>query len=469
MTDIPLTITDAAAALRSGKVTSMELTKSMLEKADHLDPLLGVYLYRMDVSALAAARQADADFASGVDRGPLQGIPIGVKDIIATKDAPTTAQSLVLDPAWGENIDAPVVSRLRGAGAVIVGKTSTMEFACGVPDPAKPFPVPKNPWNTDYWTGGSSSGTGNGVAAGLFYGGLGTDTGGSIRIPAAFCGISGIKATFGRVPKSGCTPVGYSMDHIGPMARSARDCAVMLQVMAGHDASDLCAADEPVPDYTAGLSGSLAGVRIGVEREHHFTSPYNDPALRDLFEASLKVLEEAGATLVDVSLPGFDEIVSCVNYTSRPEALAYHKLDVQVRRHLFGRYTADFLLGGTMATGYEYVQSQRVRAWGVKELTKLMAGLDAIVMPTSGAAAVLLDGLSSESQFTTPNYTRYWNAVGFPALSIPMGFNANGMPLSLQIAGKAFDESATFRIGDAYQQLTDWHLKVPAMAQAVLA
>ena len=181
MTDLPLTITDAAAALRRGELTSVELTQAVFERADRLDPVLGVYLHRMDSSALDEARQADADLANGVDRGLLQGVPLGIKDIIATDNAPTTAQSLVHDPAWGDQGDAPVVARLRTAGAVIVGKTSTMEFAIAIPDPDKPFPVPRNPWNTDHWPGGSSSGTGAGVAAGLFLGGLGTDTGGSIR------------------------------------------------------------------------------------------------------------------------------------------------------------------------------------------------------------------------------------------------------------------------------------------------
>ncbi|MCA9847480.1 MAG: amidase, partial [Dehalococcoidia bacterium] len=228
MTEIPLTITEAGEAIRAGKLTSLELTEACLERADYLDGRLGVFITRMTDTALAAAKQADADFAAGVDRGPLQGIPIGVKDIIATKDAPTTAQSMVLDPAWGEGQDAPVVARLREAGAVIVGKTSTMEFAIGMPDASKPFPVPRNPWNPETWPGGSSSGSGAGVAAGLFLGALGTDTGGSVRIPAAFCGITGMKQTHGLVPKAGCAPLGYSLDHIGPMTRSARDAAAML-------------------------------------------------------------------------------------------------------------------------------------------------------------------------------------------------------------------------------------------------
>ncbi len=186
MSDLPLTITEAAVALRNGQLSSVELTQAVFERADRLDPKLGVYLQRMDASALDEARQADADLANGVDRGPLQGIPLGIKDIIATDNASTTAQSLILDPTWGDQGDAPVVARLRAAGAVITGKTTTMEFATGLPDADKPFPIPRNPWNADHWPGGSSSGTGAGVAAGLFLGGLGTDTGGSIRGPASY-------------------------------------------------------------------------------------------------------------------------------------------------------------------------------------------------------------------------------------------------------------------------------------------
>src|SRR6185437_12844060 len=233
MTDIPLSITEAATQLRDGSLSSADLTAAVLQRADRLDGALGTYLARFNDRAMASAEQADADLARGLDRGPLQGIPLGIKDIIAAADGPTTANSLVLDEAWGAGRDAPVVARLRAAGAVITGKVTTMEFAIGAPDPSKPFPLPRNPWDTRTWPGGSSSGTGSGVAAGLFLGGLGTDTGGSIRLPAAFCGVSGLMPTFGRVPKSGCAPLGYSLDHIGPLARTAEDCAAMLQVLAG--------------------------------------------------------------------------------------------------------------------------------------------------------------------------------------------------------------------------------------------
>src|SRR5919112_2387235 len=264
MPELPLTIVEAAAWLRSGRITSVALTKTQLARIHATQDTLAAFILVMDEPALAAAQQADADFAAGIDRGPLQGIPIGVKDIIATKDAPSTANSRVLDPAWGRRDDATVVKKLRAAGAVIIGKMALHEYALGWPDPDTGFRIPKNPWDLSRTPGGSSTGTGAAVGGGLILAGLGTCTGGSVRGPASYCGISGIKQTFGRVSKEGCVHLGYSLDHIGPMARTARDCAIMLQVMAGHDPLDLCSVDTPVPDMLGLMDGSLEGVRIGV-------------------------------------------------------------------------------------------------------------------------------------------------------------------------------------------------------------
>lgn len=331
MTDLPLTIQDAAAALRLRSLTSVQLTETMLERANTLDAKLAVYIRRMDETALEAAVRADADFAAGIDLGPLQGIPLAVKDIIATDDAPTTAQSRVLDPAWSDQGDAPVVRRLRAAGAVIMGKTSTMEFANGLPDPEKPFPVPHNPWNLERWTGGSSSGTAAGIAAGLFYGGLGTDTGGSIRSPAAFCGISGIKPTFGLVPKSGCTFNGFSLDHVGPMARSAWDCAAMLQVLAGFDSGDACSAYVPVPDYLAALTGSVEGLKLAVDRDDHTRLDGVLPEAVELFDAAGSLLASAGASITEVTLPNWTVVRAAHTLTSHVEKYVYHKVDMPSR------------------------------------------------------------------------------------------------------------------------------------------
>ena len=262
-----LTITDAAAALKSGATTSVALTEQAIAVADHCDATVGSFIVRYQEQARAAAAAADASLAAGAEPGLLHGIPIGIKDIISTKEGPSTAQSLVLDPEWGIGIgDAVVVERLRSAGAIVMGKLTTMEFACrharlrpAVSDPAEPL-------EPGELAGGSSSGSGSAVSTGMVLGGLGTDTAGSIRIPAAFCGVTGVMPTFGRVPKSGCVPLGYSLDHIGPLARTARDAALMLQVLAGYDDSDACAVDLPVPDYLSGLTGDLSGMTIGVQR-----------------------------------------------------------------------------------------------------------------------------------------------------------------------------------------------------------
>jgi aspartyl-tRNA(Asn)/glutamyl-tRNA(Gln) amidotransferase subunit A len=316
------TISEAQQALRDGTVTATDLLQRSIDAADAHDEALGIYIERYDDTAMAAAAAIDTALAAGDDPGPLAGIPLGIKDIISTVEGVTTAQSLVLDREWGTTIgDAVVVHRLRAAGAVITGKLTTMEFATGVPDASKPFPIPRNPWDTDFCTGGSSSGTGNGVAVGAMLGGLGTDTGGSIRIPAAFCGITGLKATFGRVPKSGCVPLGYSLDNIGPMARSARDCAVMLGALAGHHASDACASDVPTEDYEAALTGDLDGLTIGVDRLLG-RSPVRDEAVDAALDAAIAALESLGATVVDITLPLYDELNAAVRITSRSEAFA---------------------------------------------------------------------------------------------------------------------------------------------------
>ena len=378
MSEIPLSITEAAAKLRDGSLTSVELTSAVLARADAYDGEVGSYLARFDEQALATAARADADLAKGDDRGPLQGIPLGVKDIIAAADGPTTANSLVLDPAWGAGKDAPVVSRLKTAGAVITGKLTTMEFAIGSPDPTKPFPLPRNPWDLKTWPGGSSSGTGSGVAAGFILGGLGTDTGGSIRIPAAFCGVSGLMPTYGRVPKSGCAPLGYSLDHIGPLARTAADCAAILQVLAGYHASDPDCVDVPVPDFSAGVGkGTLAGTRIGVERVHHCPEGA-DPAVGAHFEAAVSTLEELGATVVEVELPYFDEMQAATMVTLCAEALAYHMPDMQSRWTDYFSTTRLRLIQGALTSAADFVQAQRVRRVAVKALTELFETVDVV-------------------------------------------------------------------------------------------
>ena len=461
MNELPLTITEAAAWLRDGRTTSVALTTAMQARADALDPVLGTYLSRCDEAALAAAERADADLASGRDRGPLLGVPVGIKDILATDDCPTTAQSLVLDPAWGDQGDATAVARLRDAGAVVTGKTSTMEFAIGLPDPEKPFPVPRNPWLTSAWAGGSSSGTASGVSAGMFLGGIGTDTGGSIRMPSALCGITGLKPTWGRVPKAGVVPLASTLDHVGPMARSARDCALLLSAMAGYDPSDPCSADVPVTDYVAALDGTLAGLRIGVEREHHTRAPMVDPVAAERFEDAVQMLEKAGASVVEITMDLWEAVNEATIVTTFAEAFAVHRRNLQTRWSDYGSFTRTMVATGAFYTANDYVQAQRVRQAGRQEIAKLLADVDVIAGLTVGAGAPPVEGLDFASTLLLPVFTAVWDGLGLPTVSVPVGFTDAGLPVGMQLSAGAWNEALVLRVADAYQQLTDWHLALP--------
>jgi aspartyl-tRNA(Asn)/glutamyl-tRNA(Gln) amidotransferase subunit A len=469
VTELPLTLTEAAAALRAGELTSVQLTEAAIARAGRLDGELGAYLARFDDYALAAAAAADTELAAGADRGPLHGIPCGVKDILAMAEGPTTAQSLILDRSWGAGRDAPVVTRLKQAGAVITGKTTTMEFAIGLPDPGKPFPLPRNPWDTATWPGGSSSGSGAGVAAGLFYTAIGTDTGGSIRIPAAFCGVSGLMPTFGRVPKSGCVPLGYSLDHIGPLARSAADCAAVLEVIAGHHPSDPDCVDAPflAASSAAGPAGlDLAGVRVGVVTENQI-SDRADPALRPALEAAVAVLRGQGADVREVRLPYWPEMVTANIVTMSAEALAYHRGDMGRRWADYFAATRAFIAQGALISGADYVQAQRVRRVAQQALGELFGEVDLIVCPTVQTGAPSYEMLSEAGAASIGRLmelinTGYWDSVGNPVLAVPMGFTAAGLPLSMQLAARPFDEATALRAGQVYQQHTGWHLRQPA-------
>jgi Asp-tRNA(Asn)/Glu-tRNA(Gln) amidotransferase A subunit family amidase len=459
MPALPLTVQEAAAAFRDGTLTSVELTTALLARADRLDPELGTFLARFDGPALERAAHADDELRAGHDRGPLHGVPIGVKDILAAAEGPTTAQSLVLDPAWGAGKDAPVVRRLREAGAVIVGKTTTMEFAIGLPDPAKPFPVPRNPWDTSTWAGGSSSGTGNGVAAGMFLAGVGTDTGGSIRIPAAFCGVTGHMPTFSLVPKSGCTPLGFTLDHVGPLARSAWDCAAMLTAMAGHDPSDPYSADRSVPDYVAALDGVLAGTRIGVVSFPDQMAP----GVRSCFDDAVATLGRLGAETTGVVIPLYHEVTAASLVTMAAEACAYHHNDLASRWGDYAHRTRVMVTWGALVSGADYVQAQRVRRVGQRALAGVLGEVDLIVTPTTSVTAPPLASMDNVGEMLGRIHTPYWDAVGNPVLAVPIGF-ADGMPVSMQIAGSPFADAAVLRAGDAYQRVTDWHRRVPELA-----
>jgi aspartyl-tRNA(Asn)/glutamyl-tRNA(Gln) amidotransferase subunit A len=460
------TISGAAAALRAGEVSATELVERSIAASDAMDEKLGLFLARFQSEAQTAAKEIDSRLAAGEEVGPLAGIPLGIKDIITTTEGPTTAQSLVHDP-WAITGDAVVVQRLRAAGGVIMGKLTTMEFAVGLPDADKPFPIPRNPWNSEHWTGGSSSGSASAVASGAVLGSLGTDTGGSIRIPAAFCGITGLMPTYGRVPKSGCVPLGFSTDHIGPMTRSARDAALLLSVLAGYHPSDSTAIEEPTSDYVGALTGDLTGVRIGVDRLTAYFGRGADPGLAPALELAIGALKARGAEVFDVELPFYHELSFSAVFMFFAEAMAYHRPDLQTRwTDYFAASRATIGLA-TFITAADYVQMQRVRQMVVTKLAALYKEVDLVLTPTVGVGAPGLTEIAEPTFMSTLEpllATPYWDAAGNPVISVPMGFTADGLPLGFQLAGRPFDEALVLKAADAYQQDTDWHLRTPPIA-----
>ena len=460
-TPLPSTITEAADWLRGGRISSVELTRRLLTDAQAAQDSVGAFVTITEESALAAAQKADDELSRGNDRGPLHGVPLGVKDILATADAPTTAGSRVLDPAWGKRADATVVHKLREAGGVVLGKTVLHEFAIGWPDPETGLRYARNPWDLARSPGGSSTGTGAAIAAGFVLGGLGTDTGGSIRGPAAFSGITGLKPTFGRVSKEGCVPLSWSLDHIGPMARTARDCALMLQVMAGHDPLDSGSASVAVPDYVASLGGSVEGLRIGVPRTYFFDQPELNDEIRQAVLSAIDRLVAAGAVVREVVLPHAPIARQAQRAIMLSEAYAYHQADLASRLSEYGRHTRGQLLQGALYSGADYVQAQRVRTVIKGEVRHVMAEIDVLIMPAGTGVASKFEGYDPDAMRRAPNFMSIWNLTGLPALCVPCGFSSEGPPIGMQIVGKPFDEATVLRLGDTYQRVTDWHARTP--------
>ena len=468
MEDSPRTIGEAAARLRNGSLSSRELVAAALARADAADEYVGALLARFDETALVRAEAADRELAGGRDLGPLHGIPVGIKDILAAAEGPTTGQSLTLEADHWLGRDATVVGRLRAAGAVIVGKSTTMEFAVGLPDPSKPFPLPRTPWDVDRWAGGSSSGSGAGVAAGFFLGAVGTDTAGSIRCPAAFCGVSGLMPTYGRVPTGGCLPLSYSLDHIGPLAHSAADCGLMLAVMAGHDPADPYSARVEAPDLSSALGRTrLDGLRIGVERYNHF-GEYDDPEARPCFEESVSTLTSLGASVTEVEIAHYAETCAAHWVTMLTEAVSFHRRRLRERwDELFFSTRTQLGLGATYSAA-DYLQAQKVRRLAQRHLARIFESVDVVLTPATTAGAPLFGDLLGDgaAELFQTIKTPYWDTVGNPVLALPMGFNAAGLPLGLQLVGRPFDEAMIIGVGNAYQSATEWHLRVPPATRA---
>jgi aspartyl-tRNA(Asn)/glutamyl-tRNA(Gln) amidotransferase subunit A len=462
---VPLTISAAGSALRAGVLTASELTSHLLRAISIGQASLGAFVTVCGDEALEAAQLVDNELRAGRDRGPLMGIPLAFKDMIATREAATTANSQAMDRSWHSGRDAPVVARLRQAGAIIVGKTTTSEFAYGTPDPDRGFPVPRNPWNTTHSPGASSSGTGIAVAAGMALGGLGTDTGGSIRSPAAANGVTGLKVTFGRVPKNGIVPLSFSLDTVGPLARSARDCAFLLQTIAGNDDGDPVSSHAQVPDYHSHLSGDIEGIRVGLPIPYFLDSPALDDEQYESVLAAVDLLKEHGAHITRTALPHAKEAKEANQLIMVTEAFAYHRNNLAARWDDYGRYARRAFARGSFVSGGDYLCAQRFRSWFGREVGRLFKQIDVLITPAALGPAEPLADVDIEGHLEKAGFTQHWNLVGFPAAVLPCGAAArSGLPLAMQVVGKPFDEGTVLRVADAYQRLTNWHLRCPPVA-----
>lgn len=460
-----MTLREAAAAVRARKISPVELAQASLSRIRETEPKLNAYVRLTEERAMAAARQAEREIAAGINRGELHGVPVAVKDLYDMAGLPTTCSSKVrqdhIAPA-----DAACVVRLEQAGAVIVGKTHTHEFAYGAATPTT-----GNPWNTDHIPGGSSGGSGATVAARGCFMAMGTDTGGSIRIPAAVCGTVGIKPTYGRVSRFGVASLSWSLDHTGPLTRTVGDAAVCMGALAGYDPRDPGSANQPVADYLAELELGVKGLRIGVPSNYYFERL--DPDVERNARDAIARLKAEGAELVDVALPLTDRIMPVEFGLLLPEASAYHHEMLRTRRDLYEPDVLALLEAGELMPATDYIAAQRVRGliqaawravWDEHRLDAIVAPAVPIPATRRGETVVRWpDGHEEEVIAAFVRLSAPANVTGLPSVAVPSGFSAAGLPTSIQVIGRPFHEARILRVARAYERVVDWASRAPAV------
>jgi aspartyl-tRNA(Asn)/glutamyl-tRNA(Gln) amidotransferase subunit A len=454
---LDLDVSSLAEKIRAKTLSPVEITEAYLERIDaHQERLLAYITVTAD-DAREAARKAESEIMGGNWRGPFHGVPIALKDLCNTRSVLTTGGSKILSD-FVPNFDCTVWARLREAGAILLGKLNLHEFASGATNTNPHWGTCRNPYNRDRIPGGSSGGSGAAIVAKMAAATIGTDTGGSIRIPAAFCGCVGMKQTWGRVSRFGVLPLADSLDHAGPITRTVRDAALMLQVIAGHDPHDATSSHEPVPDYVAGLNGDLKGVRVGVIKE--LLTGLSDEVARSFNEA-LRQLRILGAEVDEVDIPHIEMSSTIATNIMFAEAAEYHEQWMRTRAHDYGADVRRMLEAGMMTPGIYYVRAQRSRAAILAENLKALEHFTVLAAPTASIPAPRIDvggrALSDSGQqidmvAAVLRFTAPFNVTGQPALAIPTGLAPNGLPVSMQIIGKPFDETTVFRVADAYER-----------------
>jgi aspartyl-tRNA(Asn)/glutamyl-tRNA(Gln) amidotransferase subunit A len=452
-----LTIAEAGALYRKRELSPVELVNALYERTDRVQETLVPYITMTRELALNEARQAEDALVRGDSASPLLGIPIAYKDIVMTKGIRTTCGSAVHEH-WVPDVDAAVVDRWRAAGVVTMGKLSTHEFAAGLQPPGHMLKPARNPWNPAHVPGGSSSGSGVALAAGLVMGAIGTDTGGSIRNPASYCGVSGIKPTYGRVSRYGVVTLSWSLDHVGPLARTVEDLAILLGPLAGYDSRDPACARVDVPDYRAAIDGGIAGLKIAVPANYFFENLSDDG--RAAFDSALSVFRSLGASIDEVTIE-HAELGKASGVILQSEAYAYHAADLAENPEKYPVELRNRFRSGALFLASEYVQAQRARVILRDSFKRVLATHDVILTPPQLGDAPLYDEMVDPEYRRPSGYTSMFNMTGMPSMCIPAGFSSRDLPLSVMISGRPFDEAGVLRTGHAFQQATDWHKRHP--------
>lgn len=441
--------------MREGEVSSLELLELVLERIEKTDDDVKAYVALREEKARKEARAADEEIRKGVDRGPLHGLPVSIKDLIDTEGLRTTYGS----PIFKDHVpkeDAAVVVRLKEAGAVIVGKTNTHEFALGGITPPT-----RNPYDLSRIPGGSSGGSAAAIAAGSALLTLGSDTGGSIRIPASYCGVVGLKPTYGRVSRVGVFPESWSLDHVGPITRHVEDCALLLQAIAGYDPDDQATVEGELPDYTRGLDGDVEGLKVGVPTNHFFDDL--DREVHAAVSAAIKHLEVLGMRTEEVSFPAVNEILGAYTALDLAEVAANHRRIYPEHSHEYLPDTKAFIEAGYLLSATTYIDALRARPRLLGQVLDATRGVDVLAVPSQpivapkvGDTVAVIDGHREDLLLAMVRLMAPFNLTGLPALSVCCGYNSRGLPIGLQIVGKPFDEATVLRVGHAYQISTPW-------------
>ena len=455
------TVAELNRLYRAKKLSPVDVVKALHARIDKYEPSLHAFVTPSPKIALTRARASEARLMQGQPLGLLDGIPYGLKDVIETAGLRTTGQSKSLERHVPLH-DAFVEARMKAGGAVLMGKLTTYEFAHGGPSWDLPWPPAMNPWQKGYLPGGTSSGPGAALAAGFLPAAIGTDTGGSIRMPAASCGIVGVKPTYGLVSRRGVLPNTYSFDACGPMARTVEDAAMMTGVMAGYDPCDLSSVQRPAGDYVRDLDGGIPGVRIGWVRHWYDGDPSCHPDIAPAVTRAMETLRSAGAIVEEIELSDLLTYQDCKTTISITEMFSAYEHEFRTRPQDFGTMFRNKVLPGALIRAEDYFQALRQRTWLCEELARAFAEYD--VLASAGWMTVAEKARPDKLDrfLRPPNITTPFNIGGQPAMNIPCGFSAEGLPISLQLAARHFDEALMFRVGHAYQTLTDWHTRRPA-------